>query len=163
MMIARIKQFVLLHRQQRHDRGQALVELAVALPLLLLILVGGAEFARFAFAAIAVSNSARAAAQYAATNGGATTDTMGISNAAQSDSPYLSSAVTATVQSDVCVCSNDESTAIGCTTATLCNGSGHIMETVSIGTSSTYTPVFKIPGFSGPYTLKGYAQQMVLR
>ena len=34
------------------DTGQGLIELALTLPLLILILMGGAEFARFAWAAI---------------------------------------------------------------------------------------------------------------
>ncbi len=46
------------------DRGQSLIELALTLPLFILILVGATEFGRFAWATIEASNAARAGAQY---------------------------------------------------------------------------------------------------
>src|SRR5258708_1796299 len=48
------------------DTGQGLVELALTLPLFMLILLGAAEFARFAWASIETSNAARAGVQYGA-------------------------------------------------------------------------------------------------
>jgi len=118
-----------------------------------------------AFAAIAVSNSARAAAQYACMNGGASADATGVTTAAQQDTTVLSSAVTATIIQDTCVCSTPGTgtkTAISCTDNTLCPSPGHILETVTIQTSAQYTPLVRAAGFPGPYALKGWAQQMVL-
>jgi len=58
-----------------YESGQALVETALTAPILLLMLVGGVEFGRVAYAAIEVANSAKAAVQYGAQNPGTSTDT----------------------------------------------------------------------------------------
>jgi Flp pilus assembly protein TadG len=147
-----------------------MVELALSVPLLLIVLLGAVEFARVTYVGIQVSNAARAAAQYAATNGGATTDSGGIQTAAQNDT-NLGSAVTATVTSDTCVCSGDETTAVTCNPSNsnpVCPTGQHLMETVEISTTATYDPLmnyggmFNMTGLTGPYTLHGYAKQMVL-
>lgn len=49
----------------RSERGAALVELAVALPLLLVIMVGTIDFGRAFRTAMIVTNAARAGAQLA--------------------------------------------------------------------------------------------------
>jgi Flp pilus assembly protein TadG len=150
----------------RGEEGQALVETAIAFSLLLLILLGGVEFARLAFAAIAVSNSARAAAQYACMNGGASADTTGITTAAQQDTTAFGPTVTATVIGDTCQCSTPGTgtkTAISCTDTTLCASPAHIMETVTVQTSAQYTPLIRVGGFPSSFALKGWSQQMVLR
>lgn len=51
---------------RRSSVGSALVELAVVLPLLVLLAIGAAEFGRIYFAAITVANAARAGAQFGA-------------------------------------------------------------------------------------------------
>lgn len=53
-------------RSKRFDprRGHAAVELGLVLPVLLMIVLGAADFARFAHAYIAVTNGARAGAGY---------------------------------------------------------------------------------------------------
>ncbi|HUQ19755.1 MAG TPA: TadE/TadG family type IV pilus assembly protein [Gemmatimonadaceae bacterium] len=45
--------------------GTAIIELAVALPVLLLIVLGAADFGRMFFTGITVANAARATAEYA--------------------------------------------------------------------------------------------------
>lgn len=49
-------------------RGQALVELAILMPLLLLLLLGAIDFGRIFFGWVAVNNASRIAANYAATH-----------------------------------------------------------------------------------------------
>lgn len=144
------------------EDGQALVELAVSMTLLLLIALGAVEFARLEYTAVEVSNAARAAAQYAAMNGGATGDSTAITHAAQNDSYDLGTSVTSTLVSDSCVCSSDETTAVTCS-ANSCTNS-QLMETVTVTTQATYSPLFSLGGLlpSSGVTLKGYSQQMVL-
>src|SRR4026208_2487370 len=48
----------------RSNQGSALVELAVALPLLLLLVVGVADYARVYYTGITVANAARIGAHY---------------------------------------------------------------------------------------------------
>ena len=62
----------------RNDSGQTLIEVALLLPLLLLLLVGTIEIGRFAYYAILVANSARAGAQYGSQSLVTSADTTGI-------------------------------------------------------------------------------------
>jgi PKD repeat protein len=52
----------LCHRGRRRRRGQALVELALLLPVMLILLVAAADLGRIFYARIAVTNAARAGA-----------------------------------------------------------------------------------------------------
>src|ERR1019366_1494941 len=65
--------------------GQSLVEVALTAPILILMFLGAAEFARIAFAAIEVSNAARAAVAYGAQNVSTAGDSSGIQTAATMD------------------------------------------------------------------------------
>lgn len=57
-------------RWVRDERAQSLVELALAFPVLLLILLGLADFGRAFFYTIAIANAAREGAAYASLNAG---------------------------------------------------------------------------------------------
>jgi len=61
--------------------GQALVELALVLPLLLVLLLGAIDFGRVFFGYVAVTNASRVAANYAATH----PDAWALGNDAQQD------------------------------------------------------------------------------
>lgn len=53
-------------RLLRHERGQSIVELALSLPILAFLLLGGADMARAFAIQLAVQNGARAGAEAAA-------------------------------------------------------------------------------------------------
>lgn len=63
----------------QRSRGQALVETALLLPLLLILLLGAVDFGRIFFGWVAVTNASRVAANYAATH----PDAWALNNAAQ--------------------------------------------------------------------------------
>ena len=65
--------------------GQTVVEVALLLPLLLLLLVGVIEIGRYAYFDILISNAARAGAQYGAQSLIQAADVAGIRTAAQND------------------------------------------------------------------------------
>jgi len=67
------------------DRGQALAELAVITPLLLLLVIGLIEVGRYAQLSIVVANAARAGAQYGTQSVAAALDGAGMQNAATAD------------------------------------------------------------------------------
>ena len=52
----------------RHSRGQSLVEFSLLLPVLLLIVLGGIDFGRVFLGWVSLNNTARIAANYAASN-----------------------------------------------------------------------------------------------
>jgi len=138
---------------QDQESGQALVESAVAVVLLTTVLIGGAELARVAYAAIEVANAARAGVQYGTQNGFTASDTTGIQTAAANDAANLSG-FSATA-SYTCVCS--DGTASTCQ-ATDCANS-HIEQTLTVNTQATINPMIHLPGLPRTYTLKGKAVQ----
>jgi Flp pilus assembly protein TadG len=72
------------------DRGQAIAEMAVIAPLLLLLLIGLVELGRFAQLSILVGNAARAGVQYGAQNDVTALDNTGMQNAAAADAQNVS-------------------------------------------------------------------------
>lgn len=140
-------------RAKDREAGQALVETALVVPLLITILVGAAEMARVAYAAIEVANAAHAGAQYGAQNGYTASDTTGIATAATNDAYNLSGITT--TSSYTCVCS--DGTASTCQTSDC--SSSHIEETLTVNTSVTIDPLIHLPGLPTTYTLKGQAIQ----
>lgn len=54
----------------RSERAQSLVEMALALPVLLMLLLGAADLGRAYYAYVAITNAAREGARYGASNPG---------------------------------------------------------------------------------------------
>lgn len=137
--------------------GGALVETALAMPLLLLLLLGAAEFGMASYAAIEVENAAMAGVQYGAQNPGLSNDTTGIQTAAANDAGNIT--LGTTTVSHTCICSNG--TASSCQ-PTDCPGSQP--ETIlTVQTQTTFKPGFKVPGFPTSFTIYGQAVQKVLQ
>jgi Flp pilus assembly protein TadG len=146
------------------EEGSALVELAVSLPLLTIMLLGSAEFARLAYASIEVSNGAHAAAMYAASSLAASSDSGGITNAANSDAANLSggSAISVTSVTTACTCANTAYTPSSCSDNSTCvNNNTSMVTAVTIQTQSTFSPLIHRPGGSLNYTLHGTSTQVV--
>lgn len=148
----------------RHEEdGQSLVELALTVPILLLLLLGAAELARVAYAAIEVSNAAEAAVRYGAQN-------------SSTASPLNWPAIQATAATDaanlplasvtpelVCGCSDESVSGQSCTGFTIANCPGsHPVETLTVTTTANFDPLIHIPGLPKSFTLTGRAIQKVL-
>jgi hypothetical protein len=130
------------------------VELALILPIFLLLLVGAAEFARLAYASIEVGNAARAGAAYAAQNHVSASDIAGIKLAATQDAPDVSGI--AASPSTFCVCSTGAS--LTCSTAAInCPSPARVIEYVQVNTIATVGPLFNYPGLAHTFTLHGQA------
>jgi Flp pilus assembly protein TadG len=143
----------LITRLHKETAGQSLIELALTVSVLTLILLGAAEFGRVAYAAVEVSNAARAGAAYAAQNGSTVSDTTGIATAAANDAANLTGLTTTSSHS--CVCSDGTSSTC---TAGDCSAS-HIEETVTVNTQVSFDPLIHLPGLPTAFTLKGQAVQ----
>jgi hypothetical protein len=82
--------------------GAAAVELAVILPVLVLLSLGVAEFGRLHFTAIAVANAAKAGAQFGAQSTVTSSDTAAINQAARNEAADISPIMTSS--SHFCRC-----------------------------------------------------------
>jgi Flp pilus assembly protein TadG len=142
----------------RGDAGQALVELALIMPIFSLLLLGAAEFGQVTYDAIEVSNAARAGVAYGVQPAATT---AGIQAAAIADAPNIPNPPGLTVTSNTfCTCSGDPGSAhVPCTSApATCSASGaHALTYIQVNTSATVTPLVHYPGISGGFALNGQA------
>jgi Flp pilus assembly protein TadG len=136
----------------RTQRGQSVLEMALVLPVLLLLLVGTIEIGRFAYYAIVVSNAARAGAQYGAQSLITSADVTGIQTAAQNDG-LATLTVTPT---QLCGCS---ATGLGgCPTGGFC---ANPLVYVEVTASGTFKSLFAYPGIPRSMTLSSTVKMRV--
>jgi Flp pilus assembly protein TadG len=138
-----------------NERGQALVELALTLPLFILLIVAAAEFGRLAYAAVEVANAARAGAAYAAQSGITAKDAAGIQQAAKQDAPNVTGIAATSTRS--CYCSTGGG-ALVCTNALAsCASPARIIQYVTVNSTATVGPLFNYPGLPHTFNLSGQA------
>jgi Flp pilus assembly protein TadG len=156
-------------RKTRLQSGQALIELAFVLPMLLVLGLGVIEVGRYAYIAILVGNAARAGADYGAQSNAQSVDTVGIQNAAYYDYAGAKSGSTAkngqTVSSltvtSVVACGCDSAGAItsaSCDSTTnpsagSCTGTANWVVFVSVTASGTFNSLFSYPGIPASMTI----------
>jgi Flp pilus assembly protein TadG len=150
----------------RGDIGQALVELALVLPVFLLLLVGAFVVGRLAYADIEVSNAARAGVAYAMqshTTAADTGQTGGIVQAALHDAPNIQSLVVdPPILTCYCETSGGVTTALAsCLFAdanlTTCPSPSSIVIYVQVNTHAQVDTAFHVPGIANLVTLQGTA------
>jgi len=152
----------------KREDGQALVETALSMTVLIVMMLGAVEFGRLAFFAIEVSNSAKAAAQYAAQSHTTAADLAGMQQAAKNEysNPAALTLISPTSTSGyTCTCVGS-TVAVSCTNNSLTSPScpGSYMEvTVTIQTQVSFDPGIHIPGLPGPFQIKGAVKQKVLQ
>ena len=88
----------------RREEAQSLVELALVVPLFLLLLLGSAEVARFAWTAVLTANAARAGAAYGSQSVVTAANVAVIKAVAANDGVNLTNLVT--TPTTFCACSN---------------------------------------------------------
>ncbi|GGA61224.1 hypothetical protein GCM10011507_10900 [Edaphobacter acidisoli] len=151
---AKKKTMSMLRRSLLGDAGQALVELALVVPLLTLLFVGAAEVGRIAYASIEVNNAARAGVAYASQSHTTASDTANITLAATTEAPDVQGMTVS--ESNSCTCS--DGTSITCVTAgSNCISPARINEFVQVNTTATISTSFHFPGIPSTLTLRGLA------
>lgn len=133
------------------ERGASLVELAVILPLFLLLLAGAVDFGRAYFLAVEIAGAARAGAEYGAQN---PTDTAGITKAVQVDAPDVAGLSVGT-PSYGCECSDGTSFSSSCAAKPTCTY--NVVYRVTVTVSATYTPIFPWPKIPSSMALSSTA------
>jgi hypothetical protein len=117
----------------RREDAQSLVELALLMPLFLLLLLGSTEVARFAWTAVLTANAARAGAAYGCQSVITATDLAGIQAVALKDGVNLVNLNTTRTLS--CACSNGTATPDCSKAASVCSAT--ILNYVQVNTTST--------------------------
>jgi Flp pilus assembly protein TadG len=141
--------------------GQALIELAFLLPLLVGLAIGVIELGRYAYIGILVGNAARAGSAFGAQSIPQSTDTTGISNAAKFDFAGAASGPTAKNGLQPATLTVISSIACGCDNAGTVNGvgcnapgagkcvTGHWVITLTVTASGMFNGLFSDPGIPG--------------
>ena len=160
----------------RKQSGQALVELALMLPVLLILLLGVIEIGRYAYICILIGNAAQAGAFYGAQGNGFSNDTTGISHAAQYDFAGATSGSSSTNGQPVGNLTVTSSVACGCDSAGTitsfsCNSatnpsagscaSGNWVVVVSVTCSGNFNGLFSYPGIPSPLAISRTASMRV--
>jgi len=151
----------------RSQSGQSLVELAFLTPILLLLLIGTIEMGRYTSLSILMGNAARAGAEYGAQNATTAGDSAGIQKAAMADLTDISGfkAQPTVASTFVCGCDNGGSiipspeTNAACKTS--CNVSSHLVTSVQVTVTGTFSSMFNYPGIPTPLTITSTATERV--
>lgn len=181
----------MLKHQMKNDRGSALVELALTLPLFVCIIVGAVELGRVAYFAIELTNAARAGAGFGSqdlatafqTGSNGQFDPTFIEAAAQNDAPDITLTWN-NVPTHACTCETiyydgsastyNPATPGNCGTATNPNPpiyscgvttstyTQQVVSYIQVSPQATISTIFKYPGIPTSFTLTGYAQMRVL-
>jgi Flp pilus assembly protein TadG len=140
-------------------RGSALVELALSLPILVIILMGTVDFGRVFYTAMAVNNAARTAALYGSRLEGSSTDTATIETQANNMwvAEFGGSAGFTKLAYCRPMCAPDAptgsyalSSATGdCSSATC--ATGHLVKLVTVSAQKAFSTISRYPGI--PHTL----------
>ena len=133
------------------DAGQALAEMAIIVPLLVLLLIGLVEVGRYAHFSILVSNAARAGVQYGAQNLVTAADNAAMQTAATADAQNI--AGLSAVATHFCKCA--DGSASSCL-PTDCSAS-HRLVYVQVDTTGTFSSLLNFSGIVPSLTIKGKA------
>lgn len=145
-----------LARGLEADCGQALVELALSVPMMALLVFGAIEIGNIIYSSITVTDAAMAGVQYGTRNSSAAADTTGIENAAQADAPNLTITTRPSIS---CICSDGSASTC---LSTDCSGA-NIETILTVNTQATVDPLLHFPGLSRSIVLQGKAVQKVLQ
>jgi Flp pilus assembly protein TadG len=116
------------------EAGSSLVEVAVFLPVLLLLLIGVVLFGRAYYLANEVAGAAHAGAAYGAQN---PTDTTGMQNAAKLAAPDVSGLSVTSLRG--CECWDGTHSSASCTTTPTC--SVNVVYYATVTATATYKPI----------------------
>jgi Flp pilus assembly protein TadG len=132
-------------------RGQAVVELALTSPFLLLFSLIASDACRVYFASIAVNNAAKAGAQYGAQSLSKSGDISGMQNAALADAPDIYG-ITASA-SVYCECPNQPGS-FSCSSVNNCTDKRAYVE---VDTAATFHTLIDYPFIPDSVPINGQA------
>src|SRR5215469_11492560 len=137
--------------------GQSMAELALALPVLIVLLLAAADFGRLFYVWIGVTSAARAGAQYGSQTVARAADTNGMKLAATTDGTNIPSLSASASQ---CTCVSGTSVAV-------CSGSSYnctnapMATYVEVDTQAPFTTIINYPGIPSSITVTAKAIMQV--
>lgn len=134
------------------ERGASMVELAIVMPIFVLLLLGAVDFGRAYYLSMEVTGAAQAGAEYGMQN---PTDITGMQAAALMDAPNVTNTPAATATYG-CECSDGTSYSASCSTTPSC-AANNLVYRVNVTVTATYTPLFPWPGIPSSISLSGSA------
>lgn len=138
--------------------GQAATELALMAPVLSLLLVGGADFARVFYMNQEIVAAARAGAQYGSQSVTTAVDTTGIRAEALANGANVPGIA---ANSSYCTCQSPAPTGqVTCATG-YCKGANSQANYVTVTTTATFTTLVNYPGIPHVTSLSGTAVMQV--
>lgn len=145
-------------RRRRGWAGQSMVELALMLPVLAILLLASLDFARMFNRSMAVTDAARAGAQWGAQNHASAANVLGMEQAACGSMTDLSCTPgTNTTASSFCQCAGSTGT-ISCTSPGTCT---NVQNFVTVTATSTFTTVIPYPGLPSSVPLSASVTMQV--
>jgi len=156
----------------RSSSGQALVELALVIPALLLLTLGVIELGRYAYISILVGNAARAGAAYGAqsitktgTNNPDIVTAARLDFAGTNNSNGLDPSTLTVTNFTTCGCDIGgtiaSDTAGNCTPSTPPTCAGHWVVTLHVTASGSFSALFNYPGIPTPLAISREASMRV--
>lgn len=140
----------------RSDSGSSLIEAAVLAPVLLLLLLGAADFGRGYYLAEEVAGAAHSGAEYAIQNpGNFSNNATGIETAAKDDAPDVPDLHVATPTWG-CECSDGTSYSASCASVPSSCTTNWVYK-ITVTASAGYTPLFPWPGIPTSIALSSSA------
>jgi Flp pilus assembly protein TadG len=141
------------------ESGNALVELALVVPLVFVpLLLGTMELAQVVFDSIEVSNAAHAGASWGMMNSTSTSLSAGITTAAQGEAMDFGTNLTVT-PTIYWACSaalgGTQYTSLSAATSACTGTSNHPLEMIQVFTSAAVTIPIRCPGIPSTFTLTG--------
>ncbi len=140
----------------RDEHGASLVEVALLLPLFLLLLLAAVDFGRACYLEIEINGAARAGAVYGSRD---PTDTTGMTTVALNAAPDVPG-VSAGTPTFVCECADGSNSISGsaCLTAPpSCTDGLNWVYVVTVTVTGTYTPILPWPGIPSSMTFSSTA------
>src|SRR5262245_9808729 len=132
----------LLSKLRSSQQGSALVEASLALPILALVLVGTMDFGRLFYRTMAITQAARAGAQFGTYIPGNANNIAGMQNAGLSAGSDITG-LTVTATRD-CACYTTTETALACNLLGSCVGQWRVY--VNVTASGTFSTIINYPG-----------------
>ena len=137
------------------ENGQSAVEMAIMVPILALLLVVAADFARLFYVYIAVNSAARAGAQYGSQSLITAADISGMKAAATLDGSNITGL---TANASQCTCIEGSTVAACATSYCTANATATFVE---VDTTAHFNTVVTYPGVPSSITLSGKAIMQV--